>query len=106
MGNSYTLPMKISRRISGERFWKDVDECIKYMQWEKLRQVNFSDDDQFLQQFEELAYYARVHNSEQVMITQIKKAAQETSKNTIYLADGDLPISYKGWKARLPPHGP
>ncbi len=38
-----------------ERFWKDVDERIKYAQWEKLRQVNFLDGDQFFQQFEELA---------------------------------------------------
>ncbi len=35
------------------------------------------------------------------MITQIKKAAQETSKNTIYSANGDLPIGYEGWTARL-----
>ncbi len=35
------------------------------------------------------------------MIAQIKKATRETSKNTIYSADGEVPISYKGWKARL-----
>ncbi len=35
------------------------------------------------------------------MIAQIKKAAQETSKNTIYSANGEVPTSYKGWKARL-----
>ncbi len=58
-----------------ERFWKDADERIKYAQWEKLRQVNFSDGDQFFQQFEELAYYAGVCDNKQVMITQIKKAA-------------------------------
>ncbi len=57
-----------------ERFWEDADERIKYMQWEKLRQVNFPDGDQLFQQFEELAYYAGVHDNEQVMITQIKKA--------------------------------
>ncbi len=57
-----------------ERFWKDADEWIKYTQWEKLRQVNFPDGDQFFQQFKELAYYARVRDNEQVMITQIKKA--------------------------------
>ncbi len=71
------------------------------MQWEKLRQVNFPDGDQFFQQFEELAYYTGVHDNEQVMITQIKKATQETSKNTIYSADRDLPKSYEAWKARL-----
>ncbi len=70
-------------------------------QWEKLRQVNFQDGDQFFQQFEELTYYAGVRNNEQVMITQIKKAAQEMSKNTIYSADGDVPTSYEGWKAHL-----
>ncbi len=35
------------------------------------------------------------------MITQIKKAAQETSKNTIYSANGDLLKSYEAWKAHL-----
>ncbi len=45
------------------------------MQWEKLRQVNFPDGDQFFQQFEELGYYTGVRNNEQVMIAQIKKAA-------------------------------
>ncbi len=45
------------------------------MQWEKLRQVNFSDSDQFFQQFKELTYYARVRDNEKVMIMQIKKAA-------------------------------
>ncbi len=51
-----------------------MDERIKYVQWEKLRQVNFSDGDQFFQQFKELTYYAGVRDNEQVMITQIKKA--------------------------------
>ncbi len=35
------------------------------------------------------------------MLTQIKKAAQETSKNTIYSADGEVPTTYDGWKAHL-----
>ncbi len=35
------------------------------------------------------------------MIAQIKKAAQETSKNTIYSADGEVPTTYEGWKACL-----
>ncbi len=84
-----------------ERFWKDTDKQIKRAQWEKLRQVNFSDGDQFFQQFKELAYYTGIRDNEQVMIAQIKKAAQETSKNTIYSADGEVLTSYKGWKARL-----
>ncbi len=84
-----------------ERFWKDADKWIKYAQWEKLRQVNFPDGNQFFQQFKELTYYARVRDNEQVMITQIKKAAQEMSKNTIYSADRDLLKSYEGWKACL-----
>ncbi len=83
------------------RFWKDADEQIKHAQWEKLRQVNFQDSDQFFQQFEELAYYARVCSNEQVMLAQIKKAAWETSKNTIYSADGEVPTTYDRWKARL-----
>ncbi len=56
------------------RFWKDADEQIKHAQWEKLRQVNFPDSDQFFQQFKELAYYAGVHSNEEVMLAQIKKA--------------------------------
>ncbi len=35
------------------------------------------------------------------MIAQIKRAACETSKNTIYVADGDLPTLYDQWKACL-----
>ncbi len=81
------------------RFWKDMDAQIKHVQWEKLRQVNFLDGDQFLQKFEELAYDAGVHDNKQVMLTQIKKAAQEMSKNTIYSADGEVPTTYHGWKA-------
>ncbi len=83
------------------RFWKDADKQIKRAQWEKLRQVDYPDGDKFFQQFEELVYYAGVRDNEQVMIAQIKKAAQEMSKNTIYSADGDVPTSYEGWKARL-----
>ncbi len=83
------------------RFWKDADAEIKRTQWEKLRQVDFKDSDQFFQQFEELAFYADVCNNEQVMIAQIKRAACKTSKNTIYMANGDLPTLYDQWKARL-----
>ncbi len=84
-----------------ERFWKDADEQIKQAQWEKLRQVNFQDGDKFFQEFEELTHYAGVLGNEQVMLTQIKKAARETSKNTIYSADGEVPTTYQGWKAHL-----
>ncbi len=48
---------------------------IKHVQWEKLRQSIFQDGNQFFQRFEELAYDAGVHDSEQVMLTQVKKAA-------------------------------
>ncbi len=54
-----------------------------------------------LQKFKELAYNARVRDNEQVMLTQIKKATCETSKNTIYSADGEVPTTYDRWKARL-----
>ncbi len=84
-----------------ERFWKDTDEQIKRAQWEKLRQVNFKDGDKFFQEFKELAYYTRVRDNEQVMLAQIKRAACEMSKNTIYSADGEVPTSYASWKARL-----
>ncbi len=50
-----------------------ADEQIKHAQWEKLRQV---------------------------MLAQIKKATQETSKNTIYSADREVPTTYDGWKAQ------
>ncbi len=83
------------------RFWKDADAEIKHAQWEKLRQVDFKDGDQFFQQFEELAFYANVRNNEQVRIAQIKRAARKTSKNTIYTADGDLSTLYDEWKAHL-----
>ncbi len=42
-----------------------------------------------------------VRDNKQVMTAQIKKAARETSKNTIYSANGDVPTNYEGWKARL-----
>ncbi len=83
------------------RFWKDADEQIKRAQWEKLRQVNYKDGDKFFQEFEELAHYAGVRGNEQVMVAQIKRAARETSKNTIYAGDGDLPALYDDWKSRL-----
>ncbi len=83
------------------RFWKDADVQIKQAQWEKLRQSTFQDSDQFFQKFEELAYDAGVCDNKQVMLTQIKKAAWETSKNTIYLADREVPTTYQGWKACL-----
>ncbi len=83
------------------RFWKDADAEIKHAQWEKLQQVDFKDGDQFFQQFEELAFYADVRDNEQVMIAQIKRAACKTSKNMIYVADGDLPTTYEMWKACL-----
>ncbi len=84
-----------------KRFWKDADDQIKCAQWEKLRQVNFKEGDKFFQEFEELAHYAGVRDNEQVMLTQIKKAACKMSKNTIYSADGEVPTTYEGWKARL-----
>ncbi len=57
--------------------------------------------DQFFQRFKEFAYHTRVRNNDQLMLHQIKKAAHQTSKNTIYSADGDMLTDYRGWKARL-----
>ncbi len=68
---------------------------------EKLRQVNFKDRDRFFQEFKELTHYAGVRTNEQVMVAQIKRATHETSKNTIYAGDGDLPNLYNDWKSRL-----
>ncbi len=83
------------------RFWKDADEQIRHAAWEKLRQVNFKDGDKFFQEFEELTHYSGVCSNEQVMVTQIKRATHKTSKNTIYTADGDLPVLYNDWKTCL-----
>ncbi len=74
---------------------------IKYVQWEKLRQTNFQDGDQFFQKFKELAYDMGVQDNEQVMLTQVKKAARESSKNTIYAANRDVPTKYDDWKKCL-----
>ncbi len=74
---------------------------IKHAQWEKLRQSNFPDGDQFFQKFKELAYNGGICNNEQVMLAQIKRATRETSKNTIYSADREVPTTYDGWKAQL-----
>ncbi len=74
---------------------------IKHAQWEKLRQLMYQDGNQFFQKFEELVYDVGVHDNKQVMLAQIKKAACKTSKNMIYSADGKVPITYEGWKARL-----
>ncbi len=74
---------------------------IKYVQWEKLRQSTYQDGDQFFQKFEELAHHAGVHDNEQVMLHQIKKATHDMSKNTIYSADREVPITYNRWKAHL-----
>ncbi len=83
------------------RFRKDSDAQIKYMQWEKLRQTTYQEGHQFFQKFKELAYHARVRDNQQVMLDQIKKATCDMSKNTIYLADGEVPTTYEGWKACL-----
>ncbi len=63
--------------------------------------MNFKDGDKFFQEFEELTYYSGVRSNEQVMVAQIKRAARETSKNTIYAANSDLPVLYDDWKTRL-----
>ncbi len=83
------------------RFWKDANSQIKYAQWEKLKQADYKDGDKFFQEFEELAYHAGIRGNDQLMLHQIKKSARQTSKNTIYSADGDVPTNYEGWKARL-----
>ncbi len=80
---------------------EDADEQIKHASGSKLRQVNYKDGDKFFQEFEELAHYAGVRGNEQVIVAQIKRAARETSKNTIYAGDGDLPALYDDWKSRL-----
>ncbi len=63
--------------------------------------MTFKDGDKFFQEFEELAHYSGVRGNKQVMVAQIKRATHETSKNTIYAADGNLPVLYDDWKTRL-----
>ncbi|SJL01029.1 uncharacterized protein ARMOST_04345 [Armillaria ostoyae] len=84
-----------------KRFWKDSDARIKGAQWEKLCQAHYADGDQFFQKFEELAFEAGVLENEQLMFKQIEKAARESSKNTIFAADGEVPTTYAQWKHRL-----
>ncbi len=77
-----------------KRFRKDANAQIKHAQWEKLRQSSYPNGDQFFQKYEELAYNVGVHDNEQVMVAQIKKATHGTSKNTIYMANGEVPTGY------------
>ncbi|PBK63900.1 hypothetical protein ARMSODRAFT_1023546 [Armillaria solidipes] len=84
-----------------KRFWKDSDARIKGAQWEKLRQANYADRDLFFQKFEELALEAGVLYNEQLMYKQIEKAARETSKNTIFAVNGNIPTTYDEWKQCL-----
>lgn len=82
-----------------KRFWKDMDAQIKHTQWEKLKQLSYPNGDLFFQKFKELAFEARVLKNEQMMLSQIKKAAHETSKNTIFSANSNIPTTYPEWKS-------
>lgn len=44
---------------------------------------------------------AGVCDNEQMMYSQIRKAACEPSKNTIFTPDGNVPTTYQGWKEQL-----
>ncbi len=48
-------------------------------------------------------YHAGIRSNNQLMLHQIKKAAHQTSKNTIYSADGDVPTDYDGVESSLNP---
>ncbi len=78
------------------RFWKDSDTEIKYAQWEKLHELNFPDSDLFFQKFE-----ARILSNKWMMCAQIKKAAHETSKNTIYVGNETIAATFQEWKDHL-----
>ncbi len=99
--NSSTQDYEDFKTALTTRFWKDANSQLKYAQWEKLRQTDYKDGNKFFQEFEELTYHAGIRSNDQLMLHQVKKAARQTSKNTIYSADGDVPINYDGWKARL-----
>ncbi|PBK83245.1 hypothetical protein ARMGADRAFT_1089599 [Armillaria gallica] len=77
------------------RFWKDANTEIKLAQWERLRQSNLPDGDLFFQQFESLVFKASVLGVNQMMVAQVKKACQSTSKDIIYRSDGDVLTTYQ-----------
>lgn len=80
------------------RFWKDANAEIKFAQWESLHQKNFPDGDLFFQQFESLVFEARVLRIDMMMVAQVKKACRSTTKDIIYVTDGELPTNYQAWK--------
>ncbi len=63
--------------------------------------MNFPDGDLFFQQFEALAFDARILGNDRMMMAQVKKACREMSKNTIYAGDGTIPATHPQWKSRL-----
>ncbi len=83
------------------RFWKDANAEIKFAQWESLRQNNFPDGDLFFQQFESLVFEAGVLGIDMMMMAQVKKACHSTTKDIIYVSDGDVPITYQQWKRQI-----
>lgn len=68
---------------------------IKYAQWEKLRQLSYPKSDLFFQQFESLAFKASIIGNKKMMMAQVKKAIRETTKNTIYAANREVPTTYQ-----------
>ncbi len=84
-----------------QQFWKDTNAKIKFAQWEKLRQSNFPDSDLFFQQFKSLAFEAGILGIDQMMMAQVKKACQSSSKDIIYASDGDIPTNYQEWKRHI-----
>ncbi|PBK99963.1 hypothetical protein ARMGADRAFT_1074790 [Armillaria gallica] len=84
-----------------QQFWKDANVEIKHMQWERLQQSNFPDGDLFFQQFESLMFKAGVLGINQMMVAQVKKACCTSSKDTIYVSDGDISTAYPEWKQHI-----
>ncbi len=84
-----------------QQFWKDANAEIKFAQWEKLHQSNFSDGDLFFQQFESLAFEAGVLGINMMMMAQVKKVCHSTTKDIIYASDGDVLTIYQEWKRQI-----
>ncbi len=76
------------------QFWKDANVEIKFAQWERLWQNQFSDGDLFFQQFKSLAFEAGVLGIDMMMVAQVKKACRLMAKDIIYASDADVPPNY------------
>ncbi|PBK82712.1 hypothetical protein ARMGADRAFT_1090035 [Armillaria gallica] len=90
---------ELGRNNLGDQVYSAYEQFME--EWERLRQSNFSNGDLFFQQFESLAFKAGVLGIDQMMVAQIKKVCQSSSKDTIYASDEDIPATYMEWKRHI-----